>query len=63
MKKFITISTNDALLIMEGLNLLSVKYSCDLHQSSNISSDQEEKLLSNLDRIDEMIKNLQKVFF
>lgn len=63
MKKIITISTNDALLIMSGLSLLSVKYSSDLHDSVDISSDQEDKLLSDLDRIDEMIMHLQKVFF
>lgn len=63
LKKLIVISKEDATLILKGLNLLSTCVSSELHSSNDISDDLLDKLLNDLDRIDEMSANLQKVFF
>lgn len=63
MRKLVVISTEDALLICKGLSLLSRNVSQQLNQQHiKLSTESENEVLSNLDSIDRMKKNLQKIF-
>lgn len=63
MRKLVVMSREDALLICKGLSLLSQNVSQQLNQHHiKLSTESENEVLSNLDSIDRMKKNLQKIF-
>lgn len=63
MRKLVVMSKEDALLICKGLSLLSRNVSQQLNQHHiKLSTESENEVLSNLDSIDRMKKNLQKIF-
>lgn len=64
MAKFlITMSTDSAILIVQGLQLLTIKLSDEMHNEHVILSESTESdYLEKLDHIDDLITKLTKFF-
>ena len=64
MRKLISISEDEAIMLRQALGLLSCSIAADMNNPYFISSDEtEQSMLNDLDQVDNLQKRIKKAFY